>query len=387
VALIHLPVELPATGREIQPLPGLRVWRNALNGFVVIRTHYTADPARRGDWRLRNSPKYGGLKSWRWRKEQEIDPDAQAGRLVFEQYDPEVHRILPFTPPDHWPRWLLFDPGWTNPADLLWVAVDVDTPPNMYGYQPLHVYREFQGSKRSGQTCAVIAYEWSKLPADQSGRTKMEPVEEIIVDPAAKQEHQSAASPDNVNESAATVLEKFEERIAELGWDVPVDVGNNAKDAAIEELIARFGCYWLDGAGVPLYDQDDNFREPTEQEIADGAEWVRPTIYIHENCQEVHREIVRYRWRDWASNEVAERHNLPEKPIDKDDHAITNLIRLVNRLRELRDEHGTDLAEFTTRHQRREWKPPEQIQEELFRTRAGRYRRRLARAAAKRYAQ
>src|SRR5690606_29935133 len=106
MALIHVPVELPAPGREIQPLPGLRVWRNALNGFVVIRTHYTADPARRGDWRLRNSPKYGGLRSWRWRKEQEIDPDAAAGRLVFEQYNPDVHVILPFTPPDHWPRWL-----------------------------------------------------------------------------------------------------------------------------------------------------------------------------------------------------------------------------------------------------------------------------------------
>jgi len=386
MALIHVPVELPAPGREIQPLPGLRVWRNALNGFVVIRTHYTADPARRGDWRLRESAKYGGLRSWRWRKEQEIDPDAAAGRLVFEQYNPDVHVILPFTPPDHWPRWLLFDPGWTNPAALTWVAVDVDTPPNMYGYQPIHVYREFQGSKRSGQTCAIIAYEWSKLPEDKTGAALLEPIEEIIVDPAAKQEHQSAAAPDHSNESAATVLEQFEEKIRDLGWDVPVDTGNNAKDHAIEELIARFGCYWLDASGVPLYDADDNFREPTEKEIAEGAEWVRPTIYIHEPCRALQRELAGYRWRDWASKEVAERHNLPEKPIDRNDHSITNLIRFVNHLRELRDEDGKDLTGFTSRFERKHWKPPEEVEQERFRTRAGRYRRRLARLAARRHA-
>lgn len=350
-----------------------------MNGFVVLETHYTVMPDRRDPaWRRRASMKYGGLNSWRWKKEYEIDWTARAGLLVFELWSSERNRIKPFAIPDHWPKWLLVDPGWTNPTAMLWVAVDVDTTPNILGFQPIHVYREFYRSRHSAETCANIAFEWSQKPDDGSGHREMEWIESIIIDPAAKQEHQSAAAPDNVNESAATVLEKFEGRIRERGWDVPVDAGNNAKDTAIEELIFRVGGMWVDRDGIPLYDENDKFREPTDDDLIAGAEIMKPTLFVHEGCIHTAREMEGYRWRDWASGEVADRRNQPEKPVDKDDHSVTCLIRFSNFLRDERGE-GTELADYIPRERPKRWKSPDEVIEEEYRTRAARHRKRMRR--------
>ncbi|MFW6086767.1 MAG: hypothetical protein ACODAG_06145, partial [Myxococcota bacterium] len=134
-------LSMPKRGQQVRVFEGLDVWRNPGNEFLVVRVHYTADPARRGDWKYRASPKVGGLRSWRWRKEQEIDFEAQSGTLVFETFDRDHHVVRPFPIPEHWPRWVLFDPGWTNPAAVSWVAVDIDAEPNILGHLPVHVYR------------------------------------------------------------------------------------------------------------------------------------------------------------------------------------------------------------------------------------------------------
>ncbi len=381
---MDLPIPTPRVGQEIQPMQGMRVWRNPDNEFVVARVHYEADPARRGDWKYRASPKYGGLKSWRWRKEQEIDWHAQSGALVFELWNPDTHILArPFEIPEHWPRWALIDPGWRNPTSIDWVAIDIDAEPNLFGYLPIHVYREFYRSRHSTQAFTAIMSEWSKTrldPDDEDDLLTWEWIEEVIIDPMAKQEHQAAAKPANVTEPAETVYQQVVDALESYGWDVPIDTGNNEKPQATEELIARIGRFWVGPNDVPLYDEDDRFREPTEQEKEDGAALITPTLFFHPTCVEGPREMSKYRFRDWASNEVADRHNLKEQPIDKDDHAITNLIRLVNRLRDFRDVDGVDLGEFTPRRRPARWKPVDEVLAERHRTLAGRYRKRIARA-------
>src|SRR5690606_28542485 len=183
--------------------------------------------------------------------------------------------------------------------------------------------------------------------------------------------------PENVNVRAATVIEQFEEQVRDLGWDVPVETGNNDKGPAIEEMIERLGCYWIDADGIPLFDEDDNFREPTLAELADGATRVPPTLFFHQTVVDGAREMAKYKWKDWASAQVAERHNAPETPVDKDDHTITNLIRFMNRLREFRPEGGIDLEEFQGRRKPREWKPIDQAARERHERAAARYRKRL----------
>lgn len=379
---LHLPEVEP--GEALEVMPGVRVWRNPSNEFLVVRTHYTADPNRRGDWKYKASPKYGGLNSWRWRKEQEIDWKAMAGRLVWENWDESVHMIEPFVPPMHWPRWVLIDPGWTNPTSVLWVAVDVDADHDLYGYLPVHVYRELYESRRSTHDIALLV-EGSSWHWTSDGRRLREQIEEVIIDPSAKQEHQSAASPENVDESAATVFDQLRERLEESGFVVPVKTGNNHKQEAIVEILQRLGNYWCDAEGLPLYDENNNWRTATEEELLAGAYMIPPTLFLHGGCRETAQEFARYRWKDWHSSEVRERRNDPESPIDKDDHSITNLIRFMNEMRKLRggdpedDEVLFDLSAWESRFDRSEPKSAEEIQQERHQKAASRFRKKRMR--------
>lgn len=368
-------------------MEGLRVWHNAGNGFLVIETHYTADPARRGDWKYRASPKYGGLSSWRWRKEQEIDWHARAGKLVFDNFDLDLHELtVAFEPPPHWPRWILVDPGWTNPTSVVWVAVDVDSDPSPAGYRPVHVYREFYERRRGAKDVAWYAHEMSS-PTNLLGERELEAVEQIIVDPGAKQEHQSAASPEKVDEGAEHVFEQLQEAILELGWDVPVVTGNNHKNESIVEIVERLAGYWVNHEGIPLYDDTDSFRPATDEEILAGAHVVEPTLFFHPCCKQTVREMQRYTWAEWASSEVRNRRNAPEKPVDKDDHSITNLIRFMNELRRLRgadDEvdlaSTVDLDAFESRFDRVEIRSADEVAHAYHEGRARRFRQDLVRA-------
>jgi len=385
-AFSKIPVTAPRVGELISPMPGVRAWHNAGNGFVVVEVHYTADPARRGDWKYRASPKYGGLKSWRWRKEQEIEWDAKAGKLVFEQYDPDSNELnLAFDPPAHWPRWILIDPGWTNPTSMLWVAVDVDSKPNHWGFLPVHVYREFYQRRRSAKDVAWYAHELSSV-TDRDGNQYLENVESIIVDPGAKQEHQSAASPEKVDDSAETVFEQLTAHIEDLGWGIPVVTGNNHKNESIVEMIVRIANYWVDHNGVPLYDSDDNYRPASEEEILEGAWQTEPTLVFHPTVPNTIREVKNYAWGEWASSEVRGRRNEQEKPVDKDDHSVTNLIRFVNEMRLLRGDVGDsekegliDLEQFTSRHTVGVMKTADEIAQEHHANIAGRFRQRVTR--------
>jgi len=381
-----VPVPTPRQGEMIRPMPGIRAWRNAGNQFLVVEVHYTADPARRGDWRLKAAPKYGGLRSWRWRKEQEIDWTARSGRLVFENWDEKLHvPRLAFPIPEHWPRWLLVDPGWTNPTSVLWAAVDIDTDPSPWGYLPVHVYREFYERRRNAHAIAHFMHDMSSPPG-RNGERALETIEEVIVDPQAKQEHQSASSPEQTDEGAENVLDQLEEAVLALGWDVPVRTGNNHKEEAIVEMIARLANYWVDHNGVPLYDETDSYRRPTDEEILEGAYLARPTLFVHPTCPHTILEMRKYVWAVWASADVSARRNEPEKPMDKDDHSITNLIRFVNELRRLRGDTGDvadpelrDLEAFAPRVTRRQVVPADEVARRAHEQRAARYRRRVSR--------
>ena len=379
-------VPTPRSGEMIRPFTGIRSWKNAGNQFLVIEVHYTADPARRDDWKHLAAPKYGGLKSWRWRKEQEIDWTAKSGRLIFVNWDDDAHvPHAAFDPPPHWPRWIMLDPGWTNPTSMLWIAVDMDIEPNAWGYRPIHIYREFYERRRTAADVAFFAHEMSS-PTARTGQRALENVEQIIVDPGAKQEHQSAASPEKVDASAETVFGLFEEAVLEIGWDVPVDTGSNHKNEAIVEIIARLANYWVNFEGVPLYDEDDQYRQPKDSEILNGAYLAAPTLFVHPTCVNTIREMRKYVWSEWASADVQSRRNEQEKPIDKDDHSVTNLIRFINLMRELRGDTGDAIVEglidmdaFGSRFVRARVESASDIEQRVHEGRAGRYRKKMTR--------
>jgi len=55
---------------------------------------------------------------------------------------------------------------------------------------------------------------------------------------------------------------------------------------------------------------------------------VEPELYIFSNCERLIWELQRYRWDDW-SGKIGDKKDKKQKPIDKDDHMIENLGRLL----------------------------------------------------------
>lgn len=54
---------------------------------------------------------------------------------AFEEWDPDIHVIEPFTIPEHWIRWISVDNGYSDPFAWYWFTVDEE------GF--VYIYREF----------------------------------------------------------------------------------------------------------------------------------------------------------------------------------------------------------------------------------------------------
>jgi len=82
--------ELPE-GIEIEePWQGLKTWLNPINGFRVIRLHYSADPAKRSkEWRDNEKKKYGEAE---WNREHELIWESIEGKAVYsDRWDSDFH--------------------------------------------------------------------------------------------------------------------------------------------------------------------------------------------------------------------------------------------------------------------------------------------------------
>jgi hypothetical protein len=121
---------------EINPLAafqsglpkGVTVNRNK-NGVLAISVHYSADPAKDPDtpegqaW-LRHAKE--GMTPSMWNKEMEMDFQALRGKLVYEEWNPEIHVVNPCSIPFDWTIIHAVDPGLVNPCAMLWAAVKPD---------------------------------------------------------------------------------------------------------------------------------------------------------------------------------------------------------------------------------------------------------------------
>lgn len=324
-------------GNMLELCPGLDVYRLPTTRFVVARCHYTVEHRRRGPaWPKAASAKYGrrGERSHKWRQEQEIDFNASSGDPIFANWEAGIHVVKAFDIPPTWKRWIMYDPGGVNPHAVDWWAMDPEPP-----YYRLYCYRSFyvgmkmpdrsEGKYMVAPDVIRIAYNMS---IDDLGR--LERIDALIVDPAArigtaKSRHQA----DKVPDRSRTVYEEIMETCDMLGWQSDVVTGNNLKDTAIDDLIERIGNY-------PVYEEENGvfLEDPAGNPIVmlddQGKElWVQPTLYVFRGCRWVAWEFAHYQWAEWSSDVVNESRNRPEDPVDKNDHSMTNAIRLMNWIR------------------------------------------------------
>ncbi len=325
---------------------GLTVHRLPQTGFVVADCHYTVDEHRRKPgWAKASAARYGrrGVRSYKWRQEMEIDFDASSGDPVYGNYEPDVHVVDAFDIPAHWPRWIMYDPGGVNPHAVEWWTMD-PSPPQYSLFCYRQWYKGLKMPDRSEGTYYLatdVVRIMHELSIDHLGN--MERIDCIIIDPAAKQTKATASASTNQSgynptERTMTMYEEALEVCDQVGWRVDIVTGNNLKDAAIDDVIDRLGNY-------PLYELDpltgdvylDGDDEPVPMREDDGTEiWVEPRLFVFSNCRWVAWEFSHYTWANWTSDMLADKRNQPETPVDKNDHSMTNLIRLMNWIR--RDE-------------------------------------------------
>lgn len=119
-----------------RPVPGLTFGRTK-KGWAVIHMHYSADPKRTKEWAEKERTKYTSDADWR--KEQEIDPYAKDGALVYPEFDPQIHVIPHEQIPAEMCRFMAIDPHPRTPHAMLWVGIDA--------WGDWYFYRELWPSK------------------------------------------------------------------------------------------------------------------------------------------------------------------------------------------------------------------------------------------------
>lgn len=117
-------------------LNGLTRWET-VSDWTVLRLHYSADPRHDLEWALEASKKYGrhGMRSKGWLAEMEIDPGANLGKRVYDEFTRGTHVIPGFRkrsgeethfPPEEWPVFVGIDPGFRDPCAVVFLTLDGD---------------------------------------------------------------------------------------------------------------------------------------------------------------------------------------------------------------------------------------------------------------------
>jgi len=108
---------------RINRTKGLEFWRNPLNGFAVLKVHYSADPEKDTfEWQERTKKKIG---TQGWLREYEINWDTVAGQPVYADFRSDVH-IANVGPVPGKPIIRAWDFGQEHPACVWFQVLDED---------------------------------------------------------------------------------------------------------------------------------------------------------------------------------------------------------------------------------------------------------------------
>jgi hypothetical protein len=154
----------PTAATTLHEQQGLRITKNAKNGFVVARLHYTADPRKRSpEWKAAARQ---GMSQAKFEQEFEINYDALLGERVFPEITDRrheiVHRTGPYLDgvwPDHLPMWGGFDYGQKNPSSFhIYTIVDGVVWAIWEMYKPCRNITEFAEEMKQCPYWARVRY-------------------------------------------------------------------------------------------------------------------------------------------------------------------------------------------------------------------------------------
>ena len=156
------------------PIPGVTT-RRLSTDFKHLRIHYLADPEKGGGWSDRESVRYGGRESPKWRREQEIDYKAYMGQRIWPMLSPVYHNTV-ITMTNDWSVFRVIDSGVRHPTVCLWIMI------NRRGDR--HIFREYYSSDRSiALNCAEIL------------RITHEQITTTLIDPETRKRSRESLTP------------------------------------------------------------------------------------------------------------------------------------------------------------------------------------------------
>lgn len=194
--------------------------------------------------------------------------------LVYKKWERRVHVIKPFAlDPKEYSVYHSLDPHPRNPDAALWVAVDRKG-------RKFVVDEYFQNPA----TVKELAYDIKKK------HTQFRMEEPFVCDPSA------------------FIVDQHTER-------------------CLATMLEDEGLLYLP-ASKSRAAADERIKTALDYQEVNGEFLKTPELYVFDTCKQFIYEIEHYRWQEWKGSTGADR-NRKEKPVDKDDHLIECLGRIL----------------------------------------------------------
>lgn len=255
------------------------------NGFIATFLHYSADLAKDLEWKKRVQPGYTFAA---WEKEFEMNSEIMSGRLVYPDYNSDIHTIsrscinIDKLNKEGY-RFRILDHGGTNPTAVLWIWVDRED--NWIGYREYYV---------ANQTIPFHATNIKKM-------SYREEYSESLADPSIFFKGMQTKSGQKISVSELYELE-----------GILLSPANNNFASGWSIITER------------LRLNPDKINPFTGQKGSPGL------FFVREDCPWIDWEIKRWRFQEFSSIKLAMEKNVKETTVDKDNHLMDCLTYFAN---------------------------------------------------------
>lgn len=291
-----------------KPMPQGMSLRRTDNGVAVLRVHYTADPAKRGDWGATQKKKY--VKGTNWDLEMEIKYDAKKGSLVYPDFDQSIHVVPDSMVPDSGCLFMAADPHPRTPHAFLWALIDRAGDVWIYReFWPSKVYAQPHEIKDGDEESLYSAKEYAQAIAGFEGNR-------IEFDGSKEDER------GELIEDGEVIYDRFMDQ-AGKGFKVSAD------GSPFESYWERYRKYGF------TFKEPYKIHQAGEDEIRDlmvprphdtYGKW--PRIHIAASCRELILEFLKHRYEAMADHLML-RKELPQKGVEKRCHLLDCLRYIV----------------------------------------------------------
>lgn len=208
---------------------------------------------------------------------------------IYDNFNPSIHVIRPFSIPNTWERFRAIDHGQNHPTCCLWFAVDYDS--NIYVYLEYYKANDIVSNHvREINEMSLIRTSTGDLIKDHYSYT--------VIDPST---HMKTKEKDGHKFSVAD--EYLDAGIATIPAQNEVIAGINRVKEYLQLDPTRIHPF-LKVDGEPLM----------------GS----PRVFIFENCVNLREEMGQYRWKSYSGSSIGnpDRDEIKEAPVKRKDDAV-----------------------------------------------------------------